>query len=80
MLQALASGSEATEVVLEPLNLNILMAEDNPLNVLVIEGLLEGLGCTVRVAENGLGAADAAAEQDFDLILMDCQIPIMNKY
>ena len=56
------------------------MAEDNPVNVLVTEGLLEDLGCTVTVAENGLAAADAAAEQDFDLILMDCQMPIMDGY
>jgi len=80
MLQALANGSEAAEVVREPFNLNILMAEDNPVNVLVTEGLLEDLGCTVTIAENGLAAADAAAEQDFDLILMDCQMPIMDGY
>ena len=80
MLQALAGGSEAAEVALAPLNLNILMAEDNPVNVLVTESLLEDLGCTVTVAENGLAAADAAAEQSFDLIFMDCQMPIMDGY
>ena len=80
MLQALAGGSEAAEVALAPLNLNILMAEDNPVNVLVTESLLEDLGYTVTVAENGLAAADAAAEQSFDLIFMDCQMPIMDGY
>lgn len=80
MLTTLGGGVEAIETAAEPLGLKILMAEDNPVNVLVTEGLLEDLGCSVTVAENGLVAADAAAEGGFDVILMDCQMPIMDGY
>lgn len=58
----------------------ILLAEDNPVNQEVGYGMLELLGYTVSLAENGQKALDAAATQRFDLILMDCQMPEMDGF
>nr|WP_281435085.1 ATP-binding protein [Rhizobium lemnae] len=58
--------------------LRILLAEDNKINQQVILGYLSHLGQTATVAENGQVALEFASQQDFDLILMDMQMPIMD--
>ena len=58
----------------------ILLVEDNPVNREVALGMLENLGCTVVVAENGWLAIEAMNEPDFDAILMDCQMPVMDGF
>ncbi|NFV81256.1 ATP-binding protein [Magnetospirillum aberrantis] len=55
--------------------LDILLAEDNPVNVLVARGLLERCGHRVTVAVDGREAVAQAAHGSFDLILMDMQMP-----
>ena len=55
----------------------MLLAEDNPVNQEVAIGLLETLNCAVTVVENGKEAVEAAAGGVFDLVLMDCQMPVM---
>ncbi len=57
----------------------ILVAEDNPVNAQVTEQMLRNLGHDVIVAENGQ-AVLALWQQGFDLILMDCLMPIMDGY
>ncbi|MEA2755024.1 MAG: hypothetical protein QOJ54_1313 [Aliidongia sp.] len=57
--------------------LRILVAEDNKINQVVITAMVEQLGHRVLVAENGFEATTAALEEDFDLILMDLQMPRM---
>jgi len=58
------------------LDARVLLAEDNPINRLVAEGMLELLGCTVVSVDNGRKACDALAQQhSFDVVLMDCQMP-----
>jgi signal transduction histidine kinase/CheY-like chemotaxis protein len=54
---------------------HVLVAEDNPVNVEVMRGHLESLGCTCDVVTNGAGAIDAAARGGYALVLMDCQMP-----
>ena len=58
--------------------LNILLAEDNPVNQEIAVGLLEALDCDVTVTENGDEAVNAARNGAFDLVLMDCQMPVMD--
>ena len=60
--------------------LRILVAEDNYVNQRVVERLLEKMGHAVRVVENGRKVLDALEEQEFDLILMDCQMPEMDGF
>jgi CheY-like chemotaxis protein len=59
---------------------HVLLAEDDLVNQLVIKEMLGKLGCSVDVAENGLVAQAAAAQRAYDLVLMDCHMPVMDGY
>ena len=59
---------------------HILLAEDNEINSLYMSELLGSLGCTCKVAGNGRLAVQEVQEQDFDLVLMDCQMPEMDGF
>lgn len=56
--------------------LHVLLAEDNEVNVLVASKMLEHVGCTVEVAENGIRAIALADTHSFDFVLMDVQMPV----
>ncbi len=58
----------------------VLLAEDNPVNVEVASAMLEGLGLDVSRACNGQEALRSVQSGDFDLILMDCQMPVMDGF
>ena len=58
----------------------ILVAEDNEINQLVITEMLRNLGIQAVVVENGLLAVEAVTEHQFDLVLMDCQMPVLDGY
>ncbi len=58
----------------------ILLAEDNEINRELMLALLESFGCRADVAVNGREALDALDKTDYDLILMDCQMPEMDGY
>src|SRR5690606_37125666 len=58
----------------------ILLVEDNPVNQLVAKGMLSKLGCEVVVSSHGGEALDALAHDDFDLVLTDCNMPVMDGY
>ena len=60
--------------------LRVLLVEDNLVNQMVAVGMLELLGCTVQVAEHGGQALDALAAERFELVLMDCQMPVMDGF
>jgi len=64
------------EILAQPLN--ILVAEDNPVNQLLIGKLLDRPSWRTRVVADGLAAVKAAGESPFDIILMDIQMPEMN--
>lgn len=58
----------------------LLLAEDNVINQMVAVALLTKAGYQVDTARNGVEAVRAAASQQYDAILMDCQMPQMNGY
>jgi CheY-like chemotaxis protein len=47
---------------------------------LLIQSVLEGLGIIPVIVEDGLQALDMVQEKDFDLVVMDCQMPVMDGY
>lgn len=59
---------------------HILLAEDNPVNQRLAKLMLEGMGCQVDVADNGKIAITALESWEYDLILMDCQMPEMDGF
>jgi len=73
-------STDALEPAQTTKSLRILLVEDNQVNQLVASSILKKLGHTVESAENGQRALDAMAAGEFDLILMDCQMPIMDGY
>ena len=56
----------------------ILVAEDNPINLEVARQFLLDLGATVDTVENGAEALEAAKARHYDLVLMDCQMPVLD--
>ncbi|KMN20036.1 response regulator [Pseudomonas weihenstephanensis] len=63
-----------------PHRAHILLVEDNPVNQLVAKGMLSKLGCEVVVAAHGGEALRQLAQNRFDLVLMDCNMPVMDGY
>ena len=59
----------------KPLNVRVLLAEDNPVNARVATLMLRKLHCTVTVADSGAKVLQLIDDQHFDLVLMDVQMP-----
>ncbi|MEM8770888.1 MAG: response regulator [Pseudomonadota bacterium] len=58
--------------------LNVLVAEDNKVNQMVIRAMLVKLNCDVTIAENGKDAVEQYRQQNFDIIFMDVSMPVMD--
>jgi signal transduction histidine kinase/HPt (histidine-containing phosphotransfer) domain-containing protein/ActR/RegA family two-component response regulator len=81
-------GSSTTEQ--QPANLKprpadenqkvILVAEDVETNQKIAREMIEMLGCKVKIAENGLDAFEQFKQTNFDLVFMDCQMPVMDGF
>jgi CheY-like chemotaxis protein len=56
----------------------VLVVEDNKLNQRVAASFLGRIGCKVTIADNGKEGLDAATDGEFDMVLMDCQMPVMD--
>jgi signal transduction histidine kinase/ActR/RegA family two-component response regulator len=76
-------AEEAAEVITGNYNLDgcrILLVEDTAFNVLYATQLLKSWNASVDVAENGLLAVDKVKQNEYDIVLMDLQMPVMDGY
>jgi len=73
-------SSTWVEVGQEELDVRVLVAEDTATSQVVAKEYLGSLGITVDIANNGAEAVDLWQRNDYDLIFMDCNMPIMDGY
>ena len=59
---------------------HVLLVEDNEVNREVATAYLKRLGCLPEAVEDGLQAVEACCMKKYDLLLMDCQMPVMDGY
>ena len=63
------------------LGVRVLVVEDNRVNQLVATGILESLGCSVDVADDGLAAVERLSRpHEYDVVLMDCRMPRLDGF
>ena len=77
---SLETGAEESGAEAASLGLTVLLVEDIPINMQVAQHMLFGLDCEVLEATNGQQALEVLAEQRPDVVLMDCQMPVMDGY
>ncbi len=63
-----------------PTRAHVLVAEDMPVNQMIIGEFLHAASCSFDIANNGKQAVDLFSKKRYDLVLMDCQMPIMDGY
>jgi signal transduction histidine kinase/ActR/RegA family two-component response regulator len=73
-----APARQGLEVSGEKLDLKVLVADDNASNRQLATAFLSKLGCGVTAVENGAKALEAVKDGDFDAVLMDIQMPVMD--
>ncbi|MBF0376240.1 MAG: response regulator [Desulfamplus sp.] len=66
--------------VAKHIGINILVAEDYEINQIFVKSTLEKAGYQIDVVNNGSEAIDAFLNKKYDMILMDCQMPVMDGY
>jgi CheY-like chemotaxis protein len=76
--QAIESKANGEPVKTCRRGLQVLVAEDNSVNRVVVGGMLKKIGCIVEFAENGAEAVAKARLKPYDLIFMDCLMPEMD--
>ncbi|MDC0663440.1 response regulator [Marinobacter sp. SS21] len=64
----------------KPLSGCVLVAEDNNINQIIVRKMLERFGLSVRIVEDGRQALEAARSERYDLIILDCQMPVMDGF
>lgn len=69
------AGEAGVDAQVGGLSGHVLIAEDNPINQQLAEGMLTRLGCRTTLAADGREAYQIAMSESFDLILMDCHMP-----
>jgi CheY-like chemotaxis protein/HPt (histidine-containing phosphotransfer) domain-containing protein len=73
-----APGAQPAQRTAIPLRGRVLLVEDNPVNREVARTFIEGFGCVVETAGDGIAALRAVRRTEYDLIFMDCLMPEMD--
>ncbi|MHC4071640.1 MAG: response regulator, partial [Planctomycetota bacterium] len=73
-------GQKEAEVLKQIQGARVLLVEDNEINQQVAREILEGAGLNVSLANNGREAIDAIMKNEYDAVLMDVQMPVMDGY
>ena len=68
------------EEIIMPRSCKILVVDDSRANQQVAMAMLERLGCQATLASNGKEALEKVVREDYDLVFMDCNMPVMNGY
>jgi signal transduction histidine kinase/ActR/RegA family two-component response regulator len=80
----LSNSEDEAPVIATPVNLDgrrrVLLAEDNPTTQSLISILMQQLGLDLAIVDNGQAAIDFLVDNQVDLILMDCQMPILDGF
>ena len=80
----LSNSDDEAPVIASPVNLDgkrrVLLAEDNPTTQSLISILMQQMGLDLAIVDNGQAAIDYLVDKQVDLILMDCQMPILDGF
>lgn len=61
-------------------NMSILLVEDNEMNTLLASAILQRIGANITEADNGMEAVNLLRKREFDIVLMDLHLPVMNGF
>ena len=78
--QSLSAGSSESNIYQKIASKHLLVVEDNVVNQEVVSEALNTIGCSFEMANNGQEALTMISDRKFDLIFMDCSMPIMDGY
>jgi CheY-like chemotaxis protein/nitrogen-specific signal transduction histidine kinase len=78
--QPATNGDQDTEKDITFAGLQALVADDNPVNQSVISGMLTKLGVSCHCCNNGAEALQLLREQPYDIVFLDCEMPVMDGY
>jgi two-component system, sensor histidine kinase and response regulator len=73
-------ASKASRPVIQQFDLDVLLADDDPVGQLVVRKMLQRLGCRVRLASDGADAVRLIGARRYDLVFMDCEMPTLNGF
>ncbi len=78
--QKVETDLDSRSLVVASTGYRVLVAEDNDINQIVIQQLLIRMGYSCTIVSNGQKAIDQAASRTFDVVLMDCQMPVLDGF
>ncbi|MDB5130408.1 MAG: luxQ 8 [Mucilaginibacter sp.] len=78
--RAFESGRKTSQIFQNQVSLRVLIAEDNPLNVALIKKMLAKWNITPTIADNGEEVIELLKSGNFDIVLMDIQMPVLNGF
>ena len=74
------SAEATTDTLSIPADLQVLVAEDNPVNRVVATHMLKKLGIAPVLVEDGEQALEAVISKQFDIVMMDCEMPVLDGF